>query len=49
MTSSHYGPYKLGYTCATKGNTNSSQQRELEPIFKIILSTDYSLKLENMK
>ena len=23
MTSSHYGPYKLGYTCATKNDTNS--------------------------
>jgi len=23
MTSSHYGPYRLGYTCATKDNTKS--------------------------
>ena len=49
MTSSHYGPYRLGYTCATKDNTKSQQQRELEQIYKVVLSTDYSLKLENMK
>lgn len=49
MTSSHYGPYKLGYTCATMDITKSQQQRKLEQIFKSILCTNYSLKLENMK
>ena len=49
MTSSHYDPYRLGHTCATKDITKSQQQREFEQIFKNIQSTDYSLQLENMK
>jgi hypothetical protein len=50
MTSSPHGPYELGYTCATmiitiRGNKkiNWSKSR------KIIVSSDYGLKLVHMK
>jgi hypothetical protein len=49
MTSSQYGPYGLGYSCATMVITKSSDNVSSSESKKSNLSSDYSLKLENMK
>jgi hypothetical protein len=49
MTSSPHGPYRLGYTCATLVTTNMKQKGNFEQIYKSHLSSDYFLKLGNMK
>lgn len=49
MTSNLHGLYELGYTRATMVFYKKRQRRELERINKRYLSSDYSLKLENMK
>jgi len=49
MTSSLYGPYGLGYTCATMVITERSKSVNWSESLKINLSSDYSLQLENMK
>lgn len=48
-TSSHHGSYGLGYTCATMIKTKRSKDVNLSKSFKIYLSSDCSLKLENIK
>jgi len=49
MTSSHYGLYGLGYPCATKVMTKSSDDESLSESYKTNLSSDCSLKPEDMK
>ena len=49
MTSSHHGPYGLGYTRATMAVTMGSQLSNGELIPKNRLSSDCSLQLESMK
>lgn len=49
MTSSHYGLYGLGYPCATKVMTKSSDDESLSESSKNNLSSDCSLKPEYMK
>ena len=50
MTSSHHGPYGLGYTRATMAVTVGSARRgDPEPIPKSRLSSDCTLQLECMK
>ncbi len=48
MTSSPHGPYVQGYTRSTMAGTRS-QYREVEPIPKTGLSSDWSLQLDSMK
>ena len=48
MTSNHHGPYVLGHTRATMGGTKSSY-REVERIYKTVLSSDRSLQLDSVK
>ena len=40
MTSSHYGPYGLGYTCATKIMTERCKCVSMSKSKKVIVSTD---------
>jgi len=47
--SSQYGLYEMGYTHVTMIISNEKQICEYERIFKSNLSSDCSLKLENMK
>ena len=49
MTSSHHGPYGLGYTRATMDNTMGSQPARGSKSNKIILSPDRSLQLDSVK
>ena len=49
MTSSHHGPYGLGYTRATMAVTVGSDGANPELISKSRLSSDCSLQLESMK
>ena len=49
MTSSHRGSYALGHTHATMVGTMGLQDREVEPILKIGLSSDCRLQLACMK
>ena len=49
MTSSPYDPYELGYTRITMIVTKESNSASWSKIHKSSLSTDYSLKVENMK
>ena len=49
MTSSHHGPYEVGYTRATMVITMGSDPAKGEPILKNHLSSDCSLQLESMK
>ena len=49
MTSSHHGPYVLGYTRATMAGTDGQPPRERERIHKIGLSSDRSLQLDSVK
>ena len=47
--SSHYGPNRLGCTCATKVITESCDLVIKSKTFKFYLSSDYTLKLRYMK
>jgi hypothetical protein len=49
MTSSHHGPYVLGYTRATMGSTEGSNTARWSESQKTFLSSDWSLKLDSMK
>ena len=50
MTSSHHGPYVLGYTRATMaGTTRGSETVTWSESRKAGLSSDWSLKLDSMK
>jgi hypothetical protein len=49
MTSSQHGLYIQGYTHATMVGTTGLQDREMEPIPKIGLSSDCRLQLACMK
>lgn len=48
MTSSRYDPYELGYTRVTRIMTKKNLIEKLNN-FKIYFSSDYFLKLKNMK
>ena len=48
-TSSHHGPYVLGYTRATMAGTERSEAARRSKTQKAGLSTDWSLKLDFMK
>ena len=49
MTSSHHGPYVLGYTRATMVGTARSETVTWSKSRKAGLSSDWSLKLDSMK
>ncbi len=49
MTSSHHGPYILGYTRATMVGTERSETARWSKSLKTDLSSDWSLKLDSMK
>ncbi len=49
MTSSHHGPYGLGYTRATMVGTEGSQAARWSKSQKADLSPDCSLQLDCMK
>src|SRR6056297_3049159 len=49
MTSSHYGPYALGYTRATMVGTVGSDTARWSKSQKTGLSSDWSLQLDSMK
>ena len=49
MTSSHHGPYILGYTRATMVGTERSETARWSKSLKADLSSDWSLKLDSMK
>ncbi len=49
MTSSHHGPYGLGYTRATMAVTMGCQSASWSRSYKSRLSSDCSLQLESMK
>ena len=49
MTSSHHGPYGLGYTRATMAGTEGCQPARGSQSQKAVLSSDWSLQLDSMK
>jgi hypothetical protein len=49
MTSSHHGPYVLGYTRATMASTKRSKTATSSKSQKAGLSADWSLKPDSMK
>ena len=49
MTSSHYGPYALGYTRATMVGTEGRQPARGSQSQKAGLSSDWSLQFDSMK
>ena len=49
MTSSHHGPYVLGYTRATMASTKRSKTATSSKSHKACLSADWSLKPDSMK
>ena len=49
MTSSHHGPYVLGYTRATMVGTERRKTARWSKSQKANLSTDWSLKPDSMK
>ena len=49
MTSSHHGPYGLGYTRATMGGTEGSEVARWSQSQKAVLSPDRSLQLDCVK
>ena len=49
MTSSHHGPYELGYTRATMGSTEGSELARVSGSLKAVRSPDWSLQLDSMK
>ncbi len=48
-TSSHHGPYGLGYTRATMGGTEGSDPAMVSESLKTVRSPDWSLQLDSMK
>ena len=48
-TSSHHGPYVLGYTRATMGSTKGSEPARGSQSHKTVRSPDWSLQLDSMK
>ena len=49
MTSNHHAPYVLGYTRTTMADNKVQQNREVEQITKLGLSSDCRLQLAYMK
>ena len=49
MTSSHHGPYGLGYTRATMASTEGSKLARVSKSQKAGRSPDWSLQLDSMK
>jgi hypothetical protein len=49
MTSSPHGPYDLGFTRATMGNTEGCEAARWSQSQKVALSSDWSLQLDSMK
>ena len=49
MTSSHHGPYGMGYTRATMVSTKGSQLARVRKSHKADRSPDWSLQLDSMK
>ena len=49
MTSSHHGPYVLGYTRATMASTEGMLLGDQMPISKTRLSSDRSLQPDSVK
>ena len=49
MTSSHHGPYDLGYTRATMAGTKRCKLARGSQSQKAGLSSDWSLQLDSMK
>ncbi len=49
MTSSHHGPYGLGYTRATMAGTKGCQPVKVSQSHKAVRSSDWSLQLDSMK
>ncbi len=49
MTSSHHGPYGLGYTRATMAGTEGSDPARVSESQKTGRSPDWSLQLDSMK
>ena len=49
MTSSPHGPYGLGYTRATMGDTDGCESASWSQSHKVFLSPDWSLQLDSMK
>ena len=49
MTSSHHGPYELGYTRATMVGTEGCQAARWSQSQKADRSPDWSLQLDSMK
>ena len=49
MTSSHHGLYVQGYTRATMAHTDGKQDRKVEQIPKVRLSSDRGLQLALVK
>ncbi len=49
MTSSHHGPYGMGYTRATMASTEGSQLARVRKSQKAGRSPDWSLQLDSMK
>ena len=48
-TSSHHGPYGLGYTRATMGSTKGGDPARVSESHKTARSPDWSLQLDSMK
>ncbi len=48
-TSSHHGPYGLGYTRATMGGAEGSDPAMVSESLKTVRSPDWSLQLDSMK
>ena len=48
-TSSHHGPYDLGYTRATMGSTEGCKLARVSEPQKAARSPDWSLQLDSMK
>ena len=48
-TSSHHGPYDLGYTRATMGRTKGCKSASWSQSHKTSRSPDWSLQLDSMK
>ena len=49
MTSSHHGPYVLGYTHATMAGTMGCEAARWSQSHKADLSSDWSLQFDSMK
>ncbi len=49
MTSSHHGPYGLGYTRATMVGTEGCEAAMWSQSQKAVRSSDWSLQLDSMK